>query len=212
MLTRIIALILYLLTKLFNLTYRYTYYSSQGTLSPSMDYRVPRPSLFAVWHQNIIATLFHTKTPHVLMVSSSKDGNLIAYTLRKLGHLTARGSSTRGGGSALDEMIGWVKKGISAAITVDGPLGPPHIVKGGIIRLAQETGAPIIPIICLPKNYWEFNSWDRFRLPKPFTKIAILVGNPIYIPTQINETELEAFKNQVRVILEEKERLAREVL
>ncbi|MEI8345880.1 MAG: lysophospholipid acyltransferase family protein [Pseudomonadota bacterium] len=213
MLQRIVAFILYCLARLFNLTYRYYYRHFDGTVQRKLPI-FSRNYVFALWHQNIISTLFsNTKESHALMVSSSKDGNLIAYALEKLGHKTARGSSTRGGSTALTGMVELVKQGHHAAITIDGPLGPPHVVKNGVLRIAQLADTPIIPISCVAQKKWVFHkSWDQFRLPRFFTKIFVYYGEPFSIPGDMPEEQFEQFKEVLKGKLEEGERLALEEL
>lgn len=182
--------ILYLITTLFRLTYRYAFLE-QDQLKKARELSPYNNYLYGIWHQNIIASLTaHTGKPHVTIVSTSKDGDLIDFTLKKMKYVTVRGSSTRRGAAAMKEMIREVKKGIPGAITMDGPKGPAKKVKRGIIELAKITGIPIVPLCAYPKKYWCFEkSWDQFVLPKPFSKIYLLPCDPIVISREEKDYE-----------------------
>ena len=182
MITQIIALIIYCIARLFYVSYRYRFVNADSleeikSKSPGRSY------IYAVWHQNILGSILsQIGNSHVVIVSASKDGELVAVTLEKLGNLTARGSSRKGGKKAMLEMIHKMQDGTPAAISVDGPKGPPREVKFGIIELAKITGLPIIPLIVYPEKFWSFKkSWDQFRVPKPFTRIIVRVADPIYV-------------------------------
>ncbi|MCD4819899.1 MAG: lysophospholipid acyltransferase family protein [Candidatus Cloacimonetes bacterium] len=137
--------------------------------------------IYAFWHRNMIPLLFFRRNEGVvIMISSSKDGELISGPAEALGFQSARGSSTRGGSSAIKMMIKMSKEN-SLAITPDGPKGPDRKIKPGIILLAYFTKIPIIPVAVDIKSEFVFNSWDRFRLPKLFSRINIRYGEPIAV-------------------------------
>ena len=114
----------------------------------------------------------------VTMASRSKDGELIAGWLVSNGYSVVRGSSTRGGSQALREMVRRVRSGRAAALTVDGPTGPPRIVQPGIVELARLTGAWILPITSSSSRPRFLASWDRYLLPAPFSGNVVLYGEP----------------------------------
>lgn len=155
--------------------------------------------IFALWHQNIISALTAYKdTPHAMIISPSKDGELVANACRKFGHYPVRGSSSRQGSSALKGMISKLRSNIPGAITVDGPKGPAHIPKKGIFELAYLAKAPIVPLTLVPQSYWSINSaWDKFRIPKPFTKIYVKHGVKI-TPTQ--DDKEKSFENLIAAL------------
>jgi len=175
----------YGLVRLFHLTYRYEFRSA-----PDLDRAraLGRGSyLFAIWHRNLFAgILAQTGTRHTVIVSRSHDGDPVAFLCTRLGHVAVRGSSKKGGvdkggQQAKDEMIDWLKSGLPGAITVDGPSGPAHEVKPGIVEMARRAQVPIVPYLAVPSRCWTFNSWDRFRLPKPFATIYVYYGAPYVI-------------------------------
>ncbi len=182
--------IIYAIVRLLSCTYRYhlhdTHHIEEAKkLSPSGGY------LFAIWHQNLFQGITaQTGTEHVVIVSRSSDATPVAYTCAKLGHKVCRGSSRakdgrdKGGKAAMEEMVDVLKTGIPGAVTVDGPKGPAREVKPGIISMAQKSGSTIIPYSPIASSYWEFKSWDKFRLPKPFSRIDIYYGTPLVVEAE----------------------------
>jgi len=113
------------------------------------------------------------------MISQSKDGEIVAKIALRSGWNVVRGSSSKGGMEALKKMITNLKENKLAAHIVDGPKGPPGIVKPGVIRLAHATNAVIVPFSVSADKAWYFNSWDKFLLPKPFSKVILRFGDMI---------------------------------
>ncbi len=132
-------------------------------------------------HQQFFAAIRHFKNYAIyrpaLMISQSKDGDIIAGIAGKSGWHAVRGSSSRDGGRALKEMIDHLKRLRLAAHIVDGPRGPAGIVKAGVISMARATGAVVVPVYTASDRAWYFNSWDRFMLPKPFAKVVLRFGD-----------------------------------
>ncbi len=162
--------------------------------------------IFAIWHRDLAASILSfRKVKHVTMASPSKDGDLIAHTLEKLGFAVARASSDRNPKKGLIEMIRKVRSGIPGALTVDGPKGPAHIAKPGVFSLAKACDCPILPLVAYPSSAWIFSkSWDRFRLPKPFSKITLKIGEPIVVDSdnfdqlsRILETRLLSLESEL---------------
>jgi len=138
-------------------------------------------AIFAFWHRNILPLMyFHRNKNYVVIISKSQDGDLIADVCQKLGYLTARGSTSSGGSSALRNMIAQSRK-YSLAFTPDGPKGPACKIKEGMVYLAKLTGLPIVLISARVGHEIVFNSWDRFRLPLPFSRIEVIYDSPQYI-------------------------------
>ena len=165
--------------------------------------RTPPPEgkvIYAFWHRNMIPLLFlHKFEKAVILISNSKDGNLIANPAHVLGYLTSRGSSRRGGSSAMKKLIK-LSQDHCIAITPDGPKGPAKMVKDGVVFLSYFTGLPIVPIAVDIKLEKVFNSWDRFRLPKLFSKINISYGVPIFVNSK---DEIKAKMQLVQKAMEE---------
>lgn len=172
----------YGLIRLLHRTYRFEFH---GTEHLEQARRLGRGSyVFAIWHRNLFAgILAQTGTPHTVIVSRSRDGEPVAFLCTRLGHVAVRGSSKKrgvdkGGREAKDEMIERLAAGSPGAVTVDGPSGPVHEVKPGIVEMARRAGVAIVPYVPIPARCWIFDSWDRFRLPKPFSKIDVYYGAP----------------------------------
>jgi len=170
--------IIYFIVRLFHLTYRFRFQNPEAL--PEKGY------ILAIWHQNLFqGILAQTGKEYVVIVSRSKDAAPVAYTCKKLGHKVALGSSRsrdgrdKGGKQASEEMVQILKEKVPGAVTVDGPKGPPKKVKPGIIAMAKKADIPIIPYAPIARSYWEFKSWDKFRLPKPFSIIDVHYGKPI---------------------------------
>lgn len=162
------------------------------------------PFVIVLWHGELFPAggFGHsTASNFVVLISQSKDGEFISQVLNRLGHITVRGSSSRGGLKALLQAARSLKKEKRMAVfTMDGPRGPRHKAKDGAIFLAQRAGAKILPIRAFPKRKKVFNSWDKFVLPMPFTKCRICIGEPMEVTSEKLEKE---------VMANEKERLER---
>lgn len=140
------------------------------------------PILFALWHGRMFLSIqAHRHEGIVTMASRSKDGEIIAGWLERNGYSVVRGSSTRGGSEALREMVRRIRSGLSAALTVDGPTGPPRVVQPGIVELARLTGGWILPITSSSARPRFLSSWDRYLLPMPFSGNVVLYGEPFPI-------------------------------
>ena len=126
------------------------------------------------------------------MASRSKDGEIIALWLERNGYRATRGSSSRGGGQALRELVRHVRAGGHAALTVDGPRGPAREVQAGIVQLAKLTGGWILPITSSASRPRFLSSWDRYLLPMPFSRGVVAYGEPFPIPAGLPEEEAAA--------------------
>ena len=152
--------------------------------------------IIASWHQNIafIEGLKFNKAGALL--SKSKDGDLMLKIFKHKGWRAFRGSSSRGGVKAMEEVINHfknVENDMTFVITPDGPRGPRFKAKRGVFQIAKETGKPIIPTVPFVKKFKTVNSWDQHKIPYPFQKCYYLFGEPIFIPA--DEPDL-SFKRQ----------------
>jgi len=151
--------------------------------------------LLCCWHQQFFSFIRYFKTYSrfrpSLMISRSKDGEIIAGVAELTGWITARGSSSKGGKTALQKMIQNLKENGLAAHIIDGPRGPAGIVKKGAIYLAHDAGAIIVPMYAVADKAWYFKSWDRFCVPKPFAKVTIRYGEMIKIRTNADDDLIE---------------------
>jgi len=167
-----------------------------------------QPFIYCIWHGKILIPIFAHRYENIYaMVSEHTDGEMIAQTLHRLGYLTVRGSSTRGGSRAMIAMIRKLAGGHVGAIMPDGPQGPRHVFKPGLIAIAQRAQAHILPFTFASTRAWVLHSWDRFTIPKPFSNTVVYYGEPIAIPADLNETEFEATRQKIEqemLALEEK--------
>jgi len=133
----------------------------------------------------------HYDRPAWTLVSRHWDGEIIARTVKPLGIDSVRGSSTRGGREAFEELVGKVEAGESVSITPDGPRGPRFRVQSGVVRLARQTGVPIIPVSWSSRPSWRMPSWDRFQIPNPFARVFASYGEPMTVSEEADATEIE---------------------
>jgi len=168
------------------------HYEDQVATGASRGDLIPGPTVFAFWHRSLLACTWRFRRLNIaILISRSFDGELIARTVELLGFTAIRGSSTRGGASGLRNMERAFRAGHICAITADGPKGPAMLAKPGTAQLAQLVGAPVGTFYVLPLRAWELRSWDRFLIPKPFSRV--LVTWPEHVPTdQVNEVTVQA--------------------
>ena len=158
--------------------------------------------IYMFWHRNLLLmTLQRIDQGAAVMVSSSKDGEMIAGPLSELGYIPVRGSSSRKGSMAMREMIR-MSKTISLAITPDGPKGPCYTFHPGLFQIAYLAKIPIVAVAVNANKEWLFNSWDKFRFPKPFAKLTMIYSDPIWVN---NKEDIAIVEETIRSFLEEKE-------
>lgn len=139
--------------------------------------------IYAFWHnqQTFLLYPYRKQGKICVLVSMSKDGEYIARALPKFKMKAMRGSTTRGGYSALRGLMDIAQAGYNPAITPDGPRGPIYKAHAGIIYLAQKTHLPIIPAGVASSHSFAVNSWDKFQVPLPFGKCAVIYGPPLWV-------------------------------
>jgi lysophospholipid acyltransferase (LPLAT)-like uncharacterized protein len=144
--------------------------------------------IVAFWHDRLIMLPFVYRGPKGIrvLISSSRDGELIARTIGRFGLEAVRGSSTRGGAEARDVLEDALAGGYDVGITPDGPKGPRHIAKAGVVQLAQATGRPVVPLLMSSARGKRLRSWDRFLVPMPFDHVVLRWGEPMWVDKQEN--------------------------
>ena len=151
-----------------------------------------RQPILALWHGRILpATLYFQHRGIVAMTSENFDGEWIARIHARFGYRAARGSTSRGARKALVQLVREVGQGRAVAFTVDGPRGPAQVAQAGAVWLARATGNPILPFHAEASSAWTANSWDRTLVPKPFSTIAFVIGEPMYVRADAGDAELE---------------------
>lgn len=163
-----------------------------------------RQPIYTFWHDRImLATYFWRQRGIVVMTSRSFDGEYIARFIQRFGYGASRGSSSRGGVGALVEMVRLMRAGRPTAFTIDGPRGPRHEAKMGAVLLAKKTGCPVLPFTVNAAHYYAAPSWDRFQVPRPFTRARVRIAPPIYVPADASEELLNAKRAELQRALDE---------
>ena len=210
MLHQLLKRLVYLFVKSFMLTMRYKMTGIENK-EKAMKAHPMGGFVVPIWHEQAfgILTAYAGKYPFVVLASRSKDGDFAAYISEKFGFTPIRGSSKKGnvdkgGKEAKALYIEKLKTGQAAGITVDGPKGPRHVCKPGIVSIAEQAECMILPIVASYSSCWEFaKAWDKFKLPKPFSKILVRHGEPIVVPKGIQGEEFENICRQIEKRLHE---------
>jgi lysophospholipid acyltransferase (LPLAT)-like uncharacterized protein len=155
-------------------------------IDPALAALRPRPFALAFWHGQQFALLRWAQHEHIVaLVSRSRDGELVAAALGRLGIGSARGSSSRGGAGALKAIVRRLRDGFDAAFAVDGPRGPARVVRSeagqvGVLSAARLGGGVVVPMAAACTRCHVFaRAWDRFELPLPFSRVAVVLGPPL---------------------------------
>lgn len=163
------------------------------------------PVLLCTWHQQFFGAIRHFKRyanyQPALMISQSKDGAIVAAVAKLTGWRAIRGSSSNGGRPALRAMIRHLQHTRLAAHVLDGPTGPMGIVKAGAIRLAHEARAVIVPFSVSAQKAIYFNSWDRFMLPLPFSRVTLQFEDPVHLPPTKDRHHFERQRAHLEAIM-----------
>ena len=180
--------------KLWSITLRYNVNDQNGLVQPDID---PKPVIFALWHNRIFTMppiwqrTGGKNRSTVVLTSASRDGTTLAKSMEAFGIGSIRGSSSRRALAALIGMKNALLEGKDVCVTPDGPKGPRYRVQPGLLKIAQSTGSDIIPIHILYSSAWRLSSWDRFVIPKPFSKVIVTFDKPISIPKNLSEADFE---------------------
>ncbi len=161
-----------LLVRMVGITLRYEDVFAPGAFRGDL---APGPSVYAFWHRSLLACAHRFRGLDIaILISRSFDGELIARTVELLGFRAIRGSSSRGGATGLRQMADAYAAGHRCAFTADGPRGPAMIAKAGPAQLARLAGATTVgTFYVLPLSAWTLKSWDRFLIPKPFSRVLV---------------------------------------
>src|SRR5438067_12260687 len=160
-----------------------------------------RQPIMAFWHGRILSATYYFRRRGIAVITSENfDGEWIAGIIERFGYGTARGSTSRGGRKALLQLMRDMAAGKPAGFTVDGPRGPARVAQPGAVWLAKATGNPVLPFHIEANRYWTLGSWDRTQIPKPFSTVALSLGEPLDIAPDADEAGIE----RGRVVLEER--------
>jgi len=198
----LICWIAYLFIRLLYCTYRFQWHGLEHA-EKARGFHPGSQVAIAIWHRNSIGCMLsHAWRRLGILISLSFDGEVIAFVAKKFGIHAARGSSSRGGSDAFKQLLKLNKQGYDLGITVDGPRGPIYKVKPGIIAVASRTEMPILPLAAIGRREWVLHkAWDSFRIPKPFTQIICLYGEPIVIPKGLESSRFDEYAERVEAAL-----------
>jgi lysophospholipid acyltransferase (LPLAT)-like uncharacterized protein len=151
----------------------------------------------ALWHNRllvfpVVLRRFFGNRPGAALISASGDGDLLSDAIHRFDYDVVRGSSSKLGATALLQLSDVLATGRDVVITPDGPRGPAYEIGPGIIFLAQKTGARVLPMNMEYSSCWRVKSWDRFIIPRPFSKVRVIVGEPEQIRSTSTPEEFEA--------------------
>jgi len=164
------------------------------------------PVLYSSWHCHLLCSLYYfrylnSRLPVVLMASPSRDGEFIADITRKWGYLVFSGSRQKGGVQALQKIAAYLRRGHCGGLVADGSRGPARVAQKGIVFLAREGRVPILPLAVASSRKITFNTWDRFELPLPLSRMAAMVGEPFHIEPEARGQLLEARRRELETRL-----------
>ena len=190
-------------------TCKYRIVHGHGDVSEWLDR--DKPFVGISWHQDLLFALdfFRRRKKIVVMVSRSKDGDLVARSLERMGYRTVRGSSSAGGREALAELTDLVRQGWAAAMIADGPRGPARRSKIGPVLAARGSGTPIILWAVHAAPTIRLRNWDRTVIPKPYATINLAYGGPIHVPAHATSEACEKIRAELDVKMEELEAICR---
>jgi lysophospholipid acyltransferase (LPLAT)-like uncharacterized protein len=161
-----------------------------------------RQPIMGFWHGRILpATYYFRRRGIVVITSENFDGEWIAGIIERFGFGTARGSTSRGGMKALLRLTRDLAAGRPAGFTLDGPRGPARVAQPGAVWLAKTTGNPLLPFHLEAARHWTLKSWDRTQIPKPFSTVAIVMGEPLDVPRDADDAGIEAVRRSLEARL-----------
>jgi len=198
----VVPRIVWAVFRLLSLTWRFEVIAEEG-VTPVLFGQVPGPEIYCFWHQCVIpCTVYFRHSRAVILISRSFDGELITRVLKLFGFDAVRGSSSRGGREGLLGLKHVLASGHTAIFTADGPRGPIYKSKMGPVKLAQLSGAPLGGFHLEPEHAWVLRSWDRFLIPKPFTRICVSWAQWTHVPHDLPVEALEIMRAQLDEKLE----------
>jgi lysophospholipid acyltransferase (LPLAT)-like uncharacterized protein len=190
--------------KLWSLTLRYEVEDRCGITQPENPCE---PVIFALWHNRIFSIppiwwkTGGNSRKSLVLTSASKDGAILSAAMAVFGLGAIRGSSSRRAVAALIGMKRALKEGFDICITPDGPRGPRYSFHPGVIKLAESSAAPIVPIHASFSSAWRLKSWDRMVIPKPFSRVHVIFDEMLVVPPKLGEAAFESFREQLHAVL-----------
>jgi lysophospholipid acyltransferase (LPLAT)-like uncharacterized protein len=185
--------------RLIGMTLRVTLVDRCGLSRPG---ELPGAAIYALWHNRVfaVAPIWRRFCGHrraVALTSASRDGAALTAAVGVLGIGTVRGSSSRRGAAALVALRRALLAGSDVCLTPDGPRGPRYELQGGIIKLAQATGAPIVAMHIRFGRAWRLKSWDRMVIPVPFSRVEVVFDEALAVPAELGEDGFEDLRRRL---------------
>jgi lysophospholipid acyltransferase (LPLAT)-like uncharacterized protein len=169
--------------------------------------------VMAFWHGRILPALYYFRRRGIVVITSDNfDGEWMAGIIHRFGYTTARGSTSRHAARAALRAKRRLEEGYPVGVTLDGPRGPARVAQPGAVWLAKVTGSPVLPFHLEAASHWTAPSWDATQVPWPFTRIAIAIGEPFWVPPGADAQGLEASRLELERVLGTLETRALELL
>jgi lysophospholipid acyltransferase (LPLAT)-like uncharacterized protein len=198
----VVPRVVWALLSLIGRTWRFEEIAEEG-VTPLIGGRGAGPRIFCFWHQCVLpCAIYFRTTGATILISRSFDGELITRILNLFGFCAVRGSSSRGAREGLLGLKDVIESGKPAIFTADGPRGPIYQTKMGPIKLAQMTGAPIGAFHLQPEHAWTLGSWDRFLIPKPFTRICVSWAQWTHVADDLSAEGFEPKREELNAAIE----------
>ena len=184
------------LLRLISYTYRYKILNEKEFLEATSG---QDSVIYAFWHQNILSTMLSKRKDLkvVCLISGSRDGDLIAYPCESLGMKVLRGSSGKMAVSVKKDFERCLLDGYSGVIAIDGPVGPAYKVKYGSISFSSNTGLPVVPYRAFASKYFSLSTWDKMKIPIPFSTINAIYGDPIYVEENVDKSQYAQYADRI---------------
>jgi lysophospholipid acyltransferase (LPLAT)-like uncharacterized protein len=165
-----------------------------------------QPLIHVLWHNRILAAPYlfreiYPKREVVVLTSASKDGAVLAAAVKVFKVGAVHGSSSRRGAAAIVALRRATREGRDLVFTPDGPRGPRYYLQPGVVKIAQTTGLAIVPLHIDYLSCWTLKTWDRFQIPKPFSKVRVTLGEPITVPRQLDDEAFEKERHALEKVL-----------
>lgn len=197
----------FLIPPLLSIVIRLLYWTCrrEWQIHPKMEqWDKTKPFILAFWHgellmQPFLLRQYDSSKEAFVLISNHFDGELISATMRYFNIFSIRGSSSKGGVKAMLSAIKKLKENKLVVITPDGPRGPYHHIADGVVVLAQKSQKPIVISRILYQKCWRLKSWDRFQIPKPFSKIIHIIKEPLYL----DDMDFDEAKSKISAKMEE---------
>jgi lysophospholipid acyltransferase (LPLAT)-like uncharacterized protein len=191
----------YLAISLIGPTLRYSISWEEPPSPP--DAILEKPVIYSFWHRAVFASAWLWRNAGIaIMVSRSFDGEYIARTIEKLGFVAVRGSSSRGGATALLGLKNQLEQGNLVVFTIDGPRGPKYVAKPGPVLLSRATALPMAAFYVALSDAWVLNTWDGLMIPRPFSKVLVRISTKMRVPADADDGQMAEFQGRLQSALE----------